>query len=271
MEGRIVSRGYLNDAERTRQVFLDDAPWLPQSSTSPSVRRLYKTGDIVRLMEDGTFSFVGRKDNQVKLHGQRVELSEIEYHLKVAVPDVHTAIALLNTASPEHTNRHLLIAFLSINKQSAAVNCVEGRLSMSLTPQGLDLLRKARTVLSTVLPSYMVPSLYIPIHHVPFTANGKRDVAKLRQITQNLSQEDLMAFSLSQETNSAVTTLSPQETQLRDLWAKVLHINSSNIQPDSDFIRKGGDSLTSMHLASEAMKEGLHLPVSHYHSEPSTV
>ena len=73
VEGRIVARGYLNAPELSATAFLSpkDTPWLP----SPNEDRLYKSGDLVRFnIDDGTFSFVARKDNQVKLHGQRVEL-----------------------------------------------------------------------------------------------------------------------------------------------------------------------------------------------------
>lgn len=73
VEGRIVARGYLNDPERSAAVFLNskDVPWLPAQHES----RLYKSGDLVRLNpDDGSYYFVSRKDNQVKLHGQRVEL-----------------------------------------------------------------------------------------------------------------------------------------------------------------------------------------------------
>ena len=68
VEGRIVTKGYLNDPERTRQAFFGDVPWLPPSCPGElSPRRLYKSGDLVRFhVEDGTFSFVARKDNQVK-------------------------------------------------------------------------------------------------------------------------------------------------------------------------------------------------------------
>jgi amino acid adenylation domain-containing protein len=254
VEGRTVARGYLNDPERTEQVFLDDAPWLSQFLTSASPRRLYKSGDLVRFhSDDGTFSFVARKDTQVKLHGQRVELGEIEHHLKNGIPDVDSAIALLNT-SAEHTNRHPLI-----------VQHAQG-LTIPLTTHGTDMLLRVTSQLASVLPAYMIPTLFVPIHRVPFTLNGKRDVARLRQIAQALSQDELQAFSLSQE--AAARPLNCQEEQLRKLWAQVLDLDASNLGPDSDFIRQGGDSLAAMRLGSLATEVGLHLPVFYTMAHP---
>ncbi|KAF2013569.1 acetyl-CoA synthetase-like protein [Aaosphaeria arxii CBS 175.79] len=269
VEGRTVARGYLHNPERTRLAFLGekDAPWLPPRPANAAPRRLYKAGDLVRLeAHDATFTFIARKDNQVKLHGQRVELDEIEYHIKDAVCDIDSACVVLNTNNaPGHRSRHPLIVFLVFVRTSNAVDNVEHEGStLSLTPNGTCLLRKAKEHLSVALPAYMVPTLYVPIHHVPFTANGKRDIARLRQIASDLTQDELQAFSLTEPKSNKVLSrsLTPQEEQLRDLWVDVLELDPSNLGPDSDFIRQGGDSLTAMHLVTAATRKGFHLPVS---------
>jgi aryl carrier-like protein len=254
-----VARGYLNDHERTQLAFLDakDVPWLPPQHES----RLYKSGDIVRFNdEDGTHAFVARKDTQVKLHGQRVELSEIEFHLKNIIPDVDSALVLLNT-SAEQTQRHPLVSFLIFADTSSAV-AKTGVLTPSLTAFGKDLLRQARDQLATILPAYMIPTLFVPLVHIPFTANGKRDTQQLRNISQGLSHDQLRIFSLSDETEVASRPLSPKEEQLRELWAQVLHVSPLELGPSSDFLKQGGDSLAAMHLVSAAIKAGLHLQVS---------
>ncbi len=73
IEGPIVGRGYLNDEEKTAAVFIEDPTWLLQGGAGHPGRRgrLYKTGDLVRYNEDGSLVFVGRKDAQVKIRGQR--------------------------------------------------------------------------------------------------------------------------------------------------------------------------------------------------------
>ena len=84
IEGPILARGYLNDDEKTVAAFINDPAWLLAGVGGRPGRRgrLYKTGDLVRYNSDGTLSFVGRKDTQVKIRGQRVELSEIEHHVR---------------------------------------------------------------------------------------------------------------------------------------------------------------------------------------------
>ncbi|KAF2451745.1 acetyl-CoA synthetase-like protein [Karstenula rhodostoma CBS 690.94] len=258
VEGRSVARGYLNDHQRTRLAFLDakDVPWLPPQHES----RLYKSGDIVRFNdEDGTYSFVARKDNQVKLHGQRVELSEIEIHLKKIIPDVDSALVLLNT-SAEQAQRHPLVSFLVFAGDSPAVVHTGVPMS-SWSTYGKDLLRKAKDQLAAVLPAYMIPTLFVPLFHVPFTANGKRDTAKLRHISQELSHDQLRNFSLSDETEVVSRPLSQREEQLRELWTQVLHVSPSELGSSSSFLEQGGDSLAAMHLVSAAIRAGLHLQV----------
>jgi amino acid adenylation domain-containing protein len=79
VQGPGVSRGYLNSPTKTSEVFIDSPQWL-NTGIGP-YSRVYRTGDLGRLNPDGTIECLGRKDNQVKLRGQRLELGEIEYHI----------------------------------------------------------------------------------------------------------------------------------------------------------------------------------------------
>ncbi|KAJ6110810.1 NRPS-like protein biosynthetic cluster [Penicillium sp. IBT 16267x] len=89
LEGPSLSRGYLNDPAKTTAAFIQSPEWLLNGAPGQPGRhgRLYKTGDLVRYMKDGTLTFVGRKDTQVKIRGQRVELGEIEHHIKDCLAD----------------------------------------------------------------------------------------------------------------------------------------------------------------------------------------
>ncbi|KFY76366.1 hypothetical protein V499_03977 [Pseudogymnoascus sp. VKM F-103] len=84
IEGPILAHGYLNDQEKTTAVFIENPEWAEHFGLGRR-RRFYKTGDLVRYNPDGTLNFMGRKDTQVKLRGQRLELGEIEHHLELIV------------------------------------------------------------------------------------------------------------------------------------------------------------------------------------------
>ncbi len=101
IEGLTLARGYLNQPEKTAEVFLEvPASWahLGPDREGNEARRIYKTGDLVRYSQDGSVDYVGRKDTQVKVHGQRVELAEIEYHLNTAVPQGSHCVVIHATA-----------------------------------------------------------------------------------------------------------------------------------------------------------------------------
>ncbi|KAF4994559.1 hypothetical protein F66182_16436, partial [Fusarium sp. NRRL 66182] len=97
VEGPIVGQGYLNDPEKTATAFIADPQWLVAGHNDYAGRRgrLYKTGDLGKYDPDGSggIVFAGRKDTQVKLRGQRVELGEIESQLKARLPSDTNIIA----------------------------------------------------------------------------------------------------------------------------------------------------------------------------------
>jgi non-ribosomal peptide synthetase component F len=97
IEGPILARGYLDDAEKTRRAF-DDPAWLLAGTAGHAGRRgrMYKTGDLVYYRQDGRLAFVGRKDGQVRINGRRVELGEVEVQVLACVPGAkRVAVVLL--------------------------------------------------------------------------------------------------------------------------------------------------------------------------------
>jgi amino acid adenylation domain-containing protein len=257
LEGRIVGREYLNDPQRTLASFVHEMPWLPVPYEK-STTRLYKSGDIVRMnSRDGTLSFVGRKDQQFKLHGQRIEVGEIEHNIKKALSNVTRVLALMRSTEQSYS-RHSLVAFLIIERGSPMVDNTHTAVQ-GFTEYGYSRLRAMQRAVAEALPSYMIPTLFVPLYEVPLNASGKTDVIQLRRLIDTLSQKQLLAFALSQTTTTA--TLTSAEANLRSLWAKILHMDKSLIGPDSEFLRLGGDSLTAMTLVLEAAKIGIHLTV----------
>ncbi|MEU5693057.1 amino acid adenylation domain-containing protein [Actinosynnema sp. NPDC020468] len=133
--GAGVGRGYLNDPATTARAFVDD-PFEPGL--------LYRTGDRVRYRADGQLEFLGRRDNQVKIRGRRVELGEVEAAL-LAVPGVRDAAAAI------HADR------------------LVGYLVGSVGPEAV------RSALAVALPEHLVPTALVPLAELPLTPNGKVD------------------------------------------------------------------------------------------------
>lgn len=142
-----VAVGYWNDGDRTKERFTSN-PLDPADAS-----RCYKTGDIVKLDDEGNFVFVGRKDSMVKSRGYRIELNEIEIILN-GHPLVRQAVAV---AAPDEKIGHRVVGFASL---------VEGE---SL-PE-IDLLRYCQDR----LPKYMVPESIHFLKRLPTTSSGKVD------------------------------------------------------------------------------------------------
>jgi aryl carrier-like protein len=246
LEGPTVARGYLHDAEKTAQAFVANPAW----ATRPG-SRFYRTGDLVRYNEDGTIRFVGRKDTQVKVRGQRVELGEIEHVIRLAMPTLaHVSVDAVQ--NPTHLGQ-VVVAFLHYSNRSGPVEIKD--MSTDLR----DELVALQQTLSQQLPSYMIPSMFIPLSRVPLTMNGKSDRRQLRELVTSLSREDSLAFSLASSVKLEPTT--PMELELRALWAKVLHVKEDTLGRNDHFLRCGGDSILAMKLTSHARCAGLALTV----------
>jgi len=264
IEGHILARGYLNRPEATNKAFLASVSWLDtdQNNDHGQSARLYKTGDLVRFNEEGTLNFVGRKDTQAKIRGQRIELGEIEHHITLAMPRMK-GIAVQVVNPPDRPETKVIAAFVSLDIKLEGSSDLVMHMSESLFSTFFSL----ETTLKKALPSYMVPSVYIPLKQIKLTANGKLDRKALHQIVSNLSNEQWAQFSLVQSEYQAPQTA--MERRLRGLWAQVLRIEEESLIGASDnFFRRGGDSLASMNLTVAARANGLSINVSEIFENP---
>jgi amino acid adenylation domain-containing protein len=214
--GVAVARGYLGRPEQTAQRFIPDPN--PLSRT-----RLYRTGDLVRKHPDGTFEFLGRIDDQVKIQGFRVELGEIEARLR-EVPQVrHAAVIAEHAAGTGSTQ---LVAYLE-----AATGEVR--------------LRDLRAHLSNHLPDYMVPTKFKVAERLPLSAHGKLDKARLPHI----STVTLTGESVDERPRSNL------EQKLADIWSQLLGVASVGVK--DDFFELGGDSITGLLVIARAKQCGI--------------
>jgi amino acid adenylation domain-containing protein len=140
-----VGKGYVNDENRTKHVFMDD-PFNEHENV-----RLYKTGDIGRWLPDGNIEFFGRKDYQVKIRGFRIELGEIESRLLECVGIKSAAVI----DREDKTGNKYLCAYI-VTDEIHDINMVKEQLQNSL-------------------PDYMMPSYFISMEKLPVTTNGKID------------------------------------------------------------------------------------------------
>jgi amino acid adenylation domain-containing protein len=220
--GAGVGRGYLNRPELTERTFLRD----PFSGVAGT--RIYKTGDLGRLLPDGRLDFQGRVDNQIKLRGFRIELEEIEAAIR-DYEGVHEAFVLPVEYSPEDQR---LVAYILSGAQVS--------------------IPALRNFLRDRLPFYMLPSEFIPLESLPMTSNGKIDRVALDAIRREFEEKTLA------ESSQQVDDL---EEQLRVVWQRLLKIR--NIGLSDDFFDLGGHSLLATRLFAEIEKiTGKKIPLS---------
>lgn len=217
--GRGVVRGYVGNPTLTAARFSADP-------LGGRAGRLYRSGDEVRQRLDGTFEYLGRLDDQVKVNGYRIELDEIANVLQrhALVDDA------LVIATREADGRHRLIACARV-----------------LPP--LDAAANAAALgawLQQQLPTFMQPQLFAVVTRWPMTANGKVDRDALRNMAAPM-------HAASAPPDTAIA--SPAEQLLCTLFASVL--GRERVEPEDDFHALGGDSILAIRLVAKASKEGL--------------
>jgi amino acid adenylation domain-containing protein len=228
--GAGLALGYLNRPELTAQKFISVAKLGPQG------QRLYRTGDRVCLQANGSYSFLGRVDFQVKLNGFRIELGEIEAVLE-RHPQVAQAVAALREDTPGH---RYLAAYVAVRPLGTA----------GQHPDTTDLGQALRAHLATTLPSHMLPAVCEVLDVLPLTSNGKVDRRAL-PVPQRLQSLATRAATQPGSVAAGRATAAAQadsisEAALWGLWAELL--GTTHFDAEDDFFALGGDSLGLMQL-----------------------
>lgn len=224
-----VARGYLASPELNAERFVPD----PFSEVPGA--RLYRTGDLVRYRFTGEIEFIGRKDNQVKVRGFRVELGEIESAL-AEHPSIRDAVVV---ARKDEGDKHLA-AYLVPRP--------------GLTPSTDEV----REFLREQLPDHMVPSVFAVLESLPLTPEGKVDrralpsIDGLRMVTKN----DFAAPA------------DELELKLSRIWERILGLRSISV--DDNFFELGGHSLLAVRLFAQIEKSfGRNLPLATLFQAPT--
>jgi len=260
IEGPTLARGYLNDPERTRASFIEDPAWAITGHSRNFKRRMYKTGDLVRYhTSTGMLYFLGRKDTQVKLHGQRIELGEIEHHLGED-PAIHQSMVIM---PKEGFCKHRLVAVISLQSASA-VNCLKGAVDVHLVEKmdqdkAQPVVAVARDRLSNQLPAFMLPSIWLVVQSIPLLRSGKLDRKAILNRVQNMSEECYSQWVRGKD--SGGKPASELETQLRAIWSHVLNLRPTQIGLEQSFLSLGGDSISAMMVQNQCKKKGIGITV----------
>ena len=269
IEGPLLARGYLYDEAKTKTAFVIDPAFMGKLNKidQRSARRMYRTGDLVRQNSDGSLTFLGRRDTQIKVRGQRVEIGEIENSIIHLLPEVHTATVDLICPRSRSSGDNVLVATLEFKTTSPWSG-----LDVTQAPlESLDGIRNAFSKLQdsllAVLPPYMVPKVYVPIAQLPLNASSKRDRGALHRILENLDEQALNTFMrMEPATKDLPQTIA--EKRLHRLWAREFGKEPNNIGANDDFFQLGGDSVMAMKIVASAQKDQIVLTVADIFRNP---
>ncbi len=213
VSGVAVGQGYIGNEELTAKSFIKD-PFLNDGT------RMYKTGDLGKWNFDGTLEFGGRRDYQVKVRGQRVELGEIEAFF----------------CNQSEVKEAVVIDVVDENGDKFLVGFI--------VPDNSDQFDMAAfwQLIGDGLPGYMVPSVIHNIDQIPTTPNGKTDRKELLKLANKKDE------TVDEPENTTAVELTETEEALSTIWKEILGINT--IQINDNFFDKGGHSLKGIRLIS---------------------
>ncbi|MES9782256.1 MULTISPECIES: non-ribosomal peptide synthetase [Bacillus cereus group] len=225
-----VGRGYLEDPIKTASAFL------PDIFAKKSGERMYKTGDLVRELINGTIEIIGRSDYQVKVNGMRIELSEIE-HALLATEMVREAVVIAGEWDKGN------------GKQLCAYVALKPNIKLS----------ELKSVIKSILPSHMLPTFWVTLKNLPLLINGKVN-------RKALPDPDLEE---SMQRECIVPPQADDQRFIAKLWSEVLNLEESKISLHHDFFQLGGNSLKAMRVVSKIRTQmGIDLPFTRIFSAP---
>lgn len=207
--GEQVTQGYHKRPELTASTFID--------SPFEQGERVYKTGDLVSRLPSGELQFAGRKDEQLKIRGYRIEPGEIETVLGQH-PEVVQAVVIARKGAQDQGQ---LVAYI-VSKSELQQSVLE-------------------TYLSSHLPGYMIPRLWVAIDSIPLTLHGKLDINALPEVQVEGDSDD--------------HPLSDLESEMTDIWKETLGIEEVGLH--DNFFSLGGDSISSLQIVFNARERGI--------------
>ena len=221
-----VGRGYVNRPELTVDRFIQD----PQGSPGD---RIYRTGDLGRILPDGEIEYLGRADSEVKVGGHRVDLQEIE-NVLLEHPRVAAAVVAL---LPPSDGGGDLAGYVVLRDQSPAGELVD------------QVVEELHERVVRQLPPYMVPTYLDVVDVVPMLPSGKADRASLPEPSRS---------RLIRGTDEHVPPATPTEAWVAGAWEEALRLPAGTVSVDADFFEVfGGHSLLAATIVSRMRESDL--------------
>ncbi|KAH8902109.1 non-ribosomal peptide synthetase [Coniochaeta sp. PMI_546] len=235
--GDQVAQGYLNMPELTAAKFIDH----------PKFGRLYRSGDIGRMLPDGSLVITGRVDDQIKLRGQRIELREINATILQSniVSGCHTL--LVNRQSPSAVQ---LVSFY-VPQESADIAISK---VMPLDERMKETTASIFRLLTSKLPNYMVPSYLVPISKLPMTASGKLDRAWFMETFQKLEHSYLELTASNIQMDQGDGEWNNTERELAEIVSSVLPTGGLTVSKWTPLVSFGLDSISAIVLSRQLQK-----------------
>ncbi|EFQ33081.1 AMP-binding enzyme [Colletotrichum graminicola M1.001] len=222
--------------------------------------RYFKTGHLVRYMEDGLLDFVSSGRDAVESNGRVVPVTEIEQRLRRCLGqglDLAIESIISRDAQPS------LAAFVELGE-----NLFEGsedltRITITTRERTYIAKKLIESSLGTGMPSHMMPTIFVPVKHLPVTPSLKVNRRKLQKMVGWLSHEQLQALSTvaSPEEVRSVgikpLPLTKVEERMQSIWASLLGTHPSSIRGNQSFSMLGGQGFLAGQLVVACRKQGL--------------
>ncbi|KAL9627971.1 MAG: hypothetical protein Q9204_006204, partial [Flavoplaca sp. TL-2023a] len=259
--GSILAREYLHDEAKTQAAFINNPDWLATVlPASTRYQKIYKTGDLVKYAENGSITFIGRKDNQIKLHGNRIELGEIEHQFELH-PYIRHAVAIVPKAGFGKKRLVVMMSLSDLCSESQASGAKE-----CVLLEGEERIKKAQIQLKDVrefisgrLPVYMVPAMWIAVEAIPLLVSGKLDRKRVEGWIEKMDDDQYRKSTANDSGAQEKAPITETVQQLREVWSDVFNNPVDQIDPSRSFMSQGGDSLISMSIIARLRKIGIML------------
>ncbi|MCE3269200.1 MAG: hypothetical protein K0R49_1452, partial [Burkholderiales bacterium] len=219
-----LARGYLNQPDLTNLNFLKN-PFQTETEKQSGINaRIYKTGDLVRMLSNGNIEYIGRDDLQIKIRGFRIEPNEIENILQGYQGVKHSVVLTKECSNKEGVvarNKYLVAYYVSDKKLDEIL---------------------IREYLGKVLPIYSIPDIIIRLKSLPLTLSGKLDRDLLCKLEINLKDIYVAPFN-------------NEEVKICSIYSEILRMPVKQIGIHSDFFKLGGNSILAINLLYKLQQE----------------